>query len=337
MKINQNLSRLILLSVCITLLFSCKKDANKENVTEKTLSTAVTVENGYLKFRDQKAFDSLQNIIINYSPQELDRWEKGLIGFNSYRSTYLKAQREYDNVNSSENFKLFKAKYADLITIRPDSSLTYGFGTPFSAIITNNSGELKIGDEFRKYTKENSLILYTGNHKNASELKNTSNLTILPVKRLLMTNKNVKSLAPPQGSTMFNNGMLSQYLFYNGDGKRRLYVELWYEHNQPNLVTYGSSRFYFVVLQELKKTFGGWRSNETDYYSNGVDLRFTSNFNPNSPGSSVIYFNSSFNAFQGVTGPIIYNMPSFAGSGISITGTGRFTTGGVPDAPVFGY
>jgi len=305
-----------------------------ESVNEnKSLSNAISIENGYLKFRDQKAFDSLENIIINYSPQQLDAWEKTLVGFSSYRSTYLKAQNEYANVNSSESFNSFKKKYSDLISIRPDSSLTYGFGTPFSAIITNNSGELKIGDEFRKYTKENSLILYTGNHKNVSELKNTGNLTILPVKRLLMNIRNVKSLAPPQGSTTFNNGILSQNLFYSGDNKRRLYVELWYEHNQPDLVTVGSSRFYFVVLQELKKTFGGWRSNETDYYSNGVDLKFGSTFS----GSGLYGFNGSFNAIQGVTGPIIYNMPSFTGAGTSVTGTGRFTTGGVPDAPGFGY
>lgn len=330
---NKKLAFLILLLLSMTSMFSCKKDANQENVDEKTSSNAVTVENGYLKFRDQKAFDSLQNIIINYSPKELDNWEKGFVGFNSYRSTYLQAQRDYNNVNSSENFKLFKIKYADLITIRPDSSLTYGFGTPFSAIMTNNSGELKIGDEFRKYTKENSLILYTGNHKNLSELKNTANLTVLPVKRLLMTTKNAKSLAPPQGVSSFRNGILSQYLFYSGDNKRRLYVELWYEHNQPNLVTYGSSRFYFVVLQELKKTFGGWRSNETDYYSNGVDLRFGSTV----PNPAFYGFNGSFNAIQGVTGPIIYNMPSFPGEGTSVNGNGRFTTGGVPDAPSFGY
>ncbi|GGE61677.1 hypothetical protein EV200_105134 [Pedobacter psychrotolerans] len=337
MRNNKKLKCIVLLSICVLSIYSCKKDAVVESVNEnKSLSNAISIENGYLKFRDQKAFDSLENIIINYSPHQLDAWEKTLVGFSSYRSTYLKAQNEYANVNSSESFNSFKKKYSDLISIRPDSSLTYKFGTPFSAIITNNSGELKIGDQFRKYTNESSLILYTGAHKNLSELKNSTDIKVLPIKKLLMSVRNAQSLAPPQGNSAFGNGMVSQYLFYSGDNKRRLYVELWVENTPPpNLVEFGSCRLYFVVLQELKKTFGGWRSNETDYYSNGVNLKFTSTHNLSIPNS--YSFNGSFNAIQGVTGPIIYNMPSFPGYCSSVTGTGRFTTGGVPDAPGFGY
>jgi len=306
-----------------------------ESVAEKSSSNAITVENGYLKFRDQKAFDSLENIIINYSPQQLDAWEKTLIGFSSYRSTYLKAQNEYANVNSSESFNSFKKKYSDLISIRPDSSLTYKFGTPFSAIITNNSGELKIGDQFRKYTNESSLILYTGAHKNLSELKNSTDIKVLPIKKLLMSVRNAQSLAPPPGNSAFGNGMVSQYLFYSGDNKRRLYVELWVENTPPpNLVEFGSCRLYFVVLQELKKTFGGWRSNETDYYFSNLNYTYDA-FQPPLNDNVRYNFNLPNYSVGNATGPIIIDLGYKVGYGSSISGTGRFYSGGVPNAPLF--
>lgn len=332
MKNKINFRYLILPLLGAISIASCKKDTNVENSNEKLLTNAVIVENGYLKFRDQKAFDSLGNILTKYTPQELNSWEKSLNGFNSYRSIYLNAQKEYTNVNSSEEFNLFKRKYSELVSIRPDSSLTYKFGTPYSAIFMNTLGEFKVGDQFRKYTKENSLILYKGAQKSESELKNTSSVIVVPIKRMLMATKNTLSLAPPAGQA-FSNGMISQKLFYNGDNNRRVYIELWYEYTPPeHIITYGSSRLYFVVLQELKKTFGGWRSNETDYYSNGCNLSFGTRFNTVPVG-----FNGSFQALQGVTGPIIYNMPSFLDECTAVIGTARFTTGGVPDAPTISY
>lgn len=332
MKNKINLRCLILPLLGVISISSCKKDPAIENQSEKKLTNAVIVENGYLKFRDQKAFDSIGTIISNYTPKQLEAWEASFEGFTSYRNLYSKIQKEYETVNDSEAFSLFQRKYSDVITIRPDSSVTFKLGTPYSAIFMNASGEFKVGDQFRKYTKENSLILYSGAHRDLSELRNNSELTVIPVKRVLMSVKNTQSLVPPAGP-VFNNGMISQRLFYNSDNKRRVYIELWYEHTPPpNLVSFGSSRMYFAVLQELKKAFGGWRSNETDYYSNGVDLRFN-NTASNFPGS----FTGSFGPIQGVTGPIIYNMPSFPGQGTSVTGTARFTTGGVPDAPTIFY
>ena len=318
------IKNLMLAAASVLLFAACKKEqVQVEKIDKSILTNAVTVENGYLKFRDQKAFDSLQNVIINYSAQELGAWEKSLTGFSSYRSTYLTAQNEYVNVNSSEAYNAFKKKYSDLILIRPDSSLTYRFGTPFSAIITNNSGEVKIGDQFRKYTGENSLILYTGSHKNFTELKNSSELTILPVKKLTMLINNKQSLMPSTGQRYFNEGMLSQQLFYSGDNRRRVYIELWYG---------SSGNIYFSVLQELKKTFGGWRTNETDYYSNGVNLRFEYG----APGQ-YSNFTSTFNPQENASGPIIYNMGSVPGPLTAVTGSARFTTGGVPDAPTIYY
>lgn len=334
MKNKFNLRCLILPILAAISIVSCKKDSNVGNPKEKLLINAVSIENGYLKFRDEKAFDSIGSILLKYTPQELDAWENSLEGFTSYRTLLKNIQKEYINVNDSESFDLFKKKYAELVLVRQDSSITFKFGTPFSAIFTNGDGEFKIGSQFRKYTIENSLILYTGSRKNLAELKNTSNTTVVPVKRLIMSVGNKQSLVPPAGP-FFNNGMLSQQLFYNSDNKRRVYVELWYEHTPPpNLVSFGSSRMYFVVLQELKKTFGGWRSNETDYYCNGVNLRFNHS-GPSSGGFTD--FNGTFNPLQGVTGPVIYNMPSFTGQCSSVTGNARFTTGGVPDAPTVGY
>ncbi|MFF5383582.1 hypothetical protein [Pedobacter suwonensis] len=327
-----NLHYLILPMLASISIVSCKKDANVGYQEENLSTNAVSIENGYLKFRDQKAFDSIGTIVSNYSPKQLDEWENSFKGFTSYRNLYNKIQEEYATVNDSDAFRLFQKKYSEMITIKADSSITFKFGTPYSAIFMNTKGEFKVGDQFRKYTKENSLMLYTGVQKNESELKSTSNVTVVPIKRMLMATKNALSLAPPPGQT-FNNGMLSQKLFYNGDNKRRLYVELWYEYTpSEHVITYGSSRLYFVVLQELKKTFGGWRSNETDYYSNGCNLSFGTRFNTVPVG-----FNGSFQALQGVTGPIIYNMPSFLDECSAVVGTARFTTGGVPDAPTIYY
>ncbi|RQO72567.1 hypothetical protein DBR40_14755 [Pedobacter sp. KBW01] len=334
MKNKFNLRCLILSILAVISVSSCKKDANVKKPEEKLLTNAVSIENGYLKFRDQKAFDSIGTIISNYSPKQLEAWETSFKGFTSYRSLYNNIQKEYSEVNDSKAFDLFQKKYSEVVTIRPDSSITFKLGTPYSAIFMNTLGEFKVGDQFRKYTKANSLILYTGAHRNESELKNTSDMTVVPVKRMLMTTNNTLSIAPPPGQS-FNNGMLSQRLLYNGDNKRRVYIELWHEFTPPeHLVAFGSSRLYFSVLQELKKTFGGWRSNETDYYSNGTNLQFTTSANNGVPFYS---FNGSFGPHQGVNGPVIYNMPSFPGPCNSVTGTARFTTGGVPDAPTVYY
>ncbi|MBC7416854.1 MAG: hypothetical protein H7325_01695 [Pedobacter sp.] len=127
-----------------------------------------------MKFRDQKAFDSILNLLVK--PENHTLKLKELANFKSYGETFLEVEKEYANVNDSKSFEEFKIKYGDMVQIKADSSLTYKFGTPLSSLFTNEKGEVKIGDFMTVYTSDRRMISYSGVHKDKSQIMSIKKL-----------------------------------------------------------------------------------------------------------------------------------------------------------------
>ncbi|WP_316828208.1 hypothetical protein [Pedobacter miscanthi] len=340
MKNKINLRCLILPILGVISIVSCKKDANVGNSDEKILTDAVTIENSYLKFRDQKAFDSIVNVLLK--PENLNSKPKEFASFKSYHDAYIDIAKEYENVNTSKLFDDFKNKYSNIVEIKADSSLSYKFGTPLSALFTNIKGEVKIGNVTTVYTKDQRMISYAGTYKNESQInsiyKTDANKGLFVTK---ISNKAVgmADVEATYGPTVTNT--IKSELFYNEDGKRRLFVELWKDSAprtdievwDPASLEY-RIRYYFSSRQELKKTFGGWRTNETDYYFSNLNYNYSFTIYP-SPNPTLFNYSLTSYSVGNATGPIILDIGTKEGKPGSISGTGRFFSGGVPNAPSF--
>lgn len=312
---------------------SCKKDSNIGNSNENKLSDAVVIENGYLKFRDQKAFDSLLNILAK--PENFNSKPKELRNFKSYKDIYIEIAKKYENVNTDKSFEDFKDRYSDIVEIKSDSSLTYKFGTPLSALFTNANGEVMIGDFVTVYTKDHRMISYNGKHKSELEVATISKsdqsqgVFVSNISKRFALVSGSQALSAASASTR----SLRSAVYYNEDGKRRLSVDIWIDETpraNPDWTPLPSiSRYYCTSTQELKKTFGGWRTNETDYYFNNL------NYNWVVRGGSTRSFNLVYHSVQGAYGPIIIDLATISEDIIGFSGSGHFTSGGVPNTPVF--
>jgi hypothetical protein len=335
MKNKINLRCLILPILGVISIVSCKKDANVGNSDEKILTDAVTIENSYLKFRDQKAFDSIVNVLLK--PENLNSKPKEFASFKSYSDIYLEIAKEYEKVSNANAFNEFKNRYSDIVEIKSDSSLAYKSRTPLAALFTNLKGEVKIGDITTVYTKDQRMVSYSGKHKSELEVNSISRTDL--TKGIFVSNISTKTstLGSNQASTeaeVVTTAIKSQ-LYYNEDGKRRLFVDLWLE-SMPAPSTHDASfRYYFTSRQELKRTFGGWRTNETDYYFSNLNYNFSGFTFPMGPQGVSYNFNLPSYSVGNATGPIIIDLGVKTGLGNGISGTGRFFTGGVPNAPSF--
>ncbi|WP_412466224.1 hypothetical protein [Pedobacter sp. KLB.chiD] len=339
MKNKFNLRYLILPMLASISIASCKKDATVGNQKEELLTNAVSIENGYLKFRDQKAFDSLVNILVK--PENSNTKPKELVNFKSYKDIFMEIEKEYQNVNNSKAFDDFKTKYSDLVEIKSDSSLTYRFGTPLSALFTNINGEVKIGGVTTVYTKDQRMVSYAGKHKSESQInsiyKTDANQGIFVGS--VSTKMAVVNTEATFGSVV--TSAIKSELYYNEDGKRRLFVDLWKDSAprtdievwDPAALEY-RIRYYFSSRQELKKTFGGWRTNETDYYFSNLNYNYSFAIFPN-PNYTIFNYSLGSYSIGNATGPIIIDIGTQEGKPGSIWGTGRFFSGGVPNAPSF--
>jgi hypothetical protein len=333
MKNKINFSCLILLLLGTISISSCKKDSDIGNADEKKLSDAVAIENGYLKFRDQKAFDSLVNILVK--PENFNSKPKELQNFKSYRDVYLEIAKEYQKVNNIQAFNEFRDKYKEIVDIRPDSSLAYKFRTPLSALFTNLNGEVKIGNITTVYTKDQRMISYSGNHKSEIQVNSISRTD--STNGIFVSNISTKATIPgSQASTEAETttSVVKSELYYNEDNKRRLFVDLWVESTPVSESNGSSFRYYFSSRQELKRTFGGWRTNETDYYFNNLNYNFFGFFPPLADPERYNYNLPNY-SIGNATGPIIIDLGVKRGTANGIFGTGRFFSGGVPNAPSF--
>lgn len=324
----------ILVSLSALLCFfisSCKKDqlllSSKSQIE---LVPDVTIEDDYLKFKNDRVFDSLSTLLMKRPGSTIGDFVDGVAGFKSYGDIFLALEHEYESVNDNDSFNKFRNKYKSLVGISGDSSLTYKFGTPLSSKFVNLGGEVKVGDHMIVYTKDSRIISYKGARKTEDELraiKYTDSLNGISVQNVAVGNWTSKLIAVANQAT---TSLVASALYYNGDGKRRLLVECWVE----SYVSPNRTRVYVTSKQELKKTFGGWRTNETNYSFNNVKFNSITLTPPSYPVHHEFILNNY--SINNVYGPILIDMGINTGFDVSGLGFGNFTSGGVPNAPQFG-
>jgi hypothetical protein len=339
MKNKINFRCLILPLLGAISIASCKKDAHFENPNDKLLTNAVSIENGYLKFRDQKAFDSLLSVLVK--PENFNSKPKELANFKSYRDIFLEIEKNYINVNDSQSFSEFRNKYSELVEIKSDSSLNYKFGTPLSALFINIRGEVKVGDFTTVYTKDHRMVSYSGKYKNEQEV---NNIKVTDAKQGVFVSEILKNASTAKTENTYGpttTTAIKSELYYNEDSKRRLFVDLWKETTprtdgswSPSQPQISIVHYYFTSRQELKKTFGGWRTNETDYYFSNLNYSY-SYYMPPVQNPVATNFNLVSYSVPNATGPIIIDLGTKEALHLGISGTGRFFSGGVPNAPSF--
>jgi hypothetical protein len=210
-------------------------------------------------------------------------------------------------------------------------------------LFTNLNGEVKIGDITTVYTKDQRMISYSGKHKSELEVNKISrtDLTNGIFVSNISTKTSISGVNQASTEAETTTSTVKSELYYNEDGKRRLFVDLWKESTpltegswSPPQTPPSRVHYYFTSRQELKRTFGGWRTNETDYYFS--NLNYNHSYYQIPVINPVTYnYNLPSYSVSNATGPIIIDLGTKEGVPLGISGSGRFFTGGVPNAPSF--
>ncbi|SDM53918.1 hypothetical protein [Pedobacter antarcticus] len=332
---NKNVILVFLSALLCFFISSCKKDQLLlPSRSQVELVPDVTIEDGYLKFKNDRVFDSLSTLLMKRPGSEITDFVDGVEEFKSYGAVFLNLDREYESVNSDKSFAEFQNKYKNLVNISGDSSLTYRFGTPLSSKFINLRGEVRVGEYMIVYTKDNRIISYKGVRKTEEELlkiQKSDSLSNVYVQRI--SNKSqAKNISMASGDEIITS-LIKSELYYNGDKKRRLFVECWVEDYRVGGFN-TSTKIYITSKQELKKTFGGWRTNETNYSFRDVNFNLGIFRIPEERPKSFKYTLANYSV-NNVYGPILIDMGTYLGSGVGVQGFGNFTSGGVPNTPRF--
>lgn len=258
-------------------LVSCKQEglSEPEMKSEEQLED-IKVENGYLSFKDDSVFKAALNRILKSDQNELDRWEEGLAGFVSYRKTFNSIESKFGELQNSRDLEKFKMAYESVVSFNPDTSISYKFGTPLLAAISNNNGEFRVGQREYLITQEGRLISYPTSIK-----QKVSNIRDYAVSDsaldIQVRSYNMQSTG--KGATISSdlwsssNGMVKQELRVNNSNNRRLYIEIWRECiPSSNKMSLDYFNYYVRLLQQSKKIWG-WDANNTDYYITNASLR----------------------------------------------------------------
>lgn len=258
-------------------LLSCKQEGLSEpEVKFGEQLEDIKVENGSLSFKDDSVFKKVADYVLQSNQNELDHWEEGLVGFVSYRKTFNSIESRFGELQSSSDFEKFKAAYGSLVSINPDTSISYKFGTPLLAAISNKNGEFRIGQRGYLITEEGRLISYpiSLKHKVSNIRSFAASDTVLDIQV-----RSYKMRSSGKGATISSDlwnsyyGMVKQELRVNNSNNRRLYIEVWREcipFSGKMSVDYFN--YYVRLLQQSKKIWG-WDANNTDYYITNASLR----------------------------------------------------------------
>lgn len=270
-SLKKSYSSLLLVVICIVFCISCKKDVVTNTPDLAILQQKdIEVRDGYLSFKNDSVFRKSAERILKSDQNELDQWEKNFIGFRSYRDVFNKAQDEFELINSSTEFEKFRLKFKSVVAINPDTSIAYKLGTPLLGAIINLNGEFQIGATKYCITEEGRLVSYPAKLK--MDLKAVRDISASDSSKSINVinyafRKNTKN--PTVSNALWEpfNGVINQELRYSNGRDRRLYIEVWREcvpgsedGHDPYYFNY-----YIKLLQESKKTFGGWGANKTDY------------------------------------------------------------------------
>lgn len=151
------------------LVFSCKEDEIADSLPQDTERAEITVENGYLFFKDNEAFEKTLQSLRNMNEEDITTWEKKFPDFVSLRSFYKKALHEenkyYDNLVSSglseEEIVIKSTSHSDFVEKNREMFLLDEsdnididiFNYELSPLV-NVHGVVRVGDHIRQHTRE---------------------------------------------------------------------------------------------------------------------------------------------------------------------------------------
>ena len=110
----------LIIVVCTTTLFSCKKENVKTNIEPiESIKevTEVSVENGYLVFGDKESFDKYNDNAIKLSNKDLEKLEQQY-GYRSARTYLEKRNDDIRKMISKDELQPFLQKYQDKLHLQ---------------------------------------------------------------------------------------------------------------------------------------------------------------------------------------------------------------------------
>ncbi|MFA9390085.1 MAG: hypothetical protein ACERKD_09775 [Prolixibacteraceae bacterium] len=146
-------------------LISCN-DAEilDQNFVSNDSSLDVVLENGYLSFKDDEAFNRVTNEVAKMSDQEYKAWTKSL-GFVSMIDYYEPIFKKLGDIDTKEDVEAFVNKYKNQIKVEKDEAGIYSFDYPVIASlwlrVYNQDAVFKVGDILHSYKDEYIAILDT--------------------------------------------------------------------------------------------------------------------------------------------------------------------------------
>lgn len=339
MKIN--VKKMLVMVSLIIIITSCKKNQNQPQEVDASLnSKPISLRNGMLVFRDSTVFRTYYSASIQgkiHSDNEL------LENFISYKSIYDKAQDDFSKVSSQQGLELFlKSNFKNIVFNITDKSISSKFTNPTLMRFVNAEGKFMIGNALQIVTSSDYISVVNPTPEKISlALSNQNSLVdkdVVKHSRLMsISGSSARSVEVP-----LPNGMLNEVTYYNEDGKRRLFVQVWNDYDPG----YNQNHLFVSLFQQKKGTFGGWSNNQTDLYFNDLILtglayrgipynNQAGGFNNVSQPYAVTWPNT--------TGPVFYEIPLMVGGPTPffthydtlriLDLKGHFFSGGVPNTP----
>lgn len=175
MTMKRNIKQLLVMPLAMTfnicMLFSCLDDAAQQDVSDiKQDASDIKVNNGYLEFRDEQAFERTRNLLKTKDKEFLDTWERQFPGFVSQRSLYEKAiEEDFDYYNSTKSplqgsHSEFVENNTDLFLFDEDGTfhLNLPITEEFISAFVTRKGLLKIGERLYQYSANSIKVIVDG-------------------------------------------------------------------------------------------------------------------------------------------------------------------------------
>lgn len=103
---------------------------------------------GTLNFLDSEKFSEVVEEILEMRESELDKWEAS-IGFKSLRTVINEAHEDFGNLKTEAELNKWHEKYKDVVELK-DSTVTEHISNRLSKILSNRSGEYRVGEALVK-------------------------------------------------------------------------------------------------------------------------------------------------------------------------------------------
>lgn len=260
---------LAMVAMALTIFYGCQKDELVSQLADEqpqaVVKPDVSVENGYLVFKDFDTYARISDKLDLMSKSEFENWEKG-IGFLSANSLLNEVYSKLEIEESEENYQKIKAEYEEKLIFTPDKDILLPFYATAWQRVLNPEGEIKIGQTLYKFFKDREVMIMDGTKTDLLNLdriiSDTTKVKVFyPNKNSLL--KSVQWGTLISGSPEYNNFRLEYSyqlisLYYTGYGLgSTYYTEVGFELKH-------------WMRQKRKKIW--WSYNDTQYYLTNMNL-----------------------------------------------------------------